>query len=29
MRMSDIITRTILELIEESEENIAEIRRNE
>ena len=29
MRMSDIITRTILDLIEESEENIAEIRRNE
>lgn len=29
MRISDIITRTILDLIEESEENIAEIRRNE
>lgn len=29
MRTSDIITRTILDLIEESEENIAEIRRNE
>lgn len=29
MRMSDIITKTILDLIDESEENIAEIRRNE
>ena len=29
MRMSDIITRRILELLEESEENIAEIQRNE
>lgn len=29
MRMSDIITRRILDLLEESEENIAEIQRNE
>lgn len=29
MRMSDIITKRILELIEESEENMAEIQRNE
>ncbi len=29
MRMSDIITQTILDMIEESEENSAEIKRNE